>query len=186
MTSTLNDRVSGDGSRLIVRKSGAETDGKLLEMEAIYPPQSAAPPYHFHPSQEENFKVLQGSFQTIIGGMEKIYEAGESYSVPVNTPHLMHNISDEEGRLLWQVRPALRTQEFLETMWGLEADEEAGAGGVPNLMHLAVILSHYADEFRATSPPYWVQRILFAILRPIGKRRGYKARYEEFSGPESA
>jgi len=102
--------------------------------------------------------------------------------VPVNTPHWMHNISDEEGCLLWQVRPAMKTQAFLETMWGLEADNKSKTNGVPNILQLAVILREYSDEFRASSPSYPIQRILFAILAPIGRLLGYRARYARYSG----
>ena len=171
-----------DGGRLIFRKTGADTDGELLEMEARYPPNSSRPPYHYHPYQEEHFEVLQGEFRTKIDGVEHIYRAGEEFSVPVNTPHWMHNISDEEGRLLWQVRPAMKTQAFLETMWGLEADNESKPNSGPNILQLAVILREYSDEFRASSPPYPIQRILFAILAPIGRLLGYRAKYARYSG----
>lgn len=165
-------------SRLIVRQSGADTDGALLELEARYPPNSPQPPSHFHPHQEERFQVMSGTFRARIGGSERTYAAGESFTVPANTPHWMHNVGEEEGRLLWQVRPALRTQAFLETMWGLEANGKTNAGGVPNLLQLAVILHEYAGEFRASSPPYAVQRVLFGILAPLGRLAGYQPMYD--------
>ncbi|GAB4543047.1 MAG: hypothetical protein Kow0063_35770 [Anaerolineae bacterium] len=171
-------------NRLIIRQSGADTGGKLLELEAIYPPHSPQPASHCHPHQEEQFQVLQGAFRANIGGVERTYIAGETFTIPANTPHWMHNISHEEGRLLWQIRPALQSQAFLETMWGLAADGQTNAGGVPNLLQLAVILRAYANEFRASNPPYGVQRVLFSVLAPLGKIRGYRARYEKYSGKE--
>ena len=179
-----DERNHSEGSRLIIRRSGADTQRELLEMEAIYPPHSPRPASHYHPYQEERFQVLQGTFRTHIGGVTHTYPAGETFSIPANTPHWMHNISPEEGRLLWQVRPALQTQAFLETMWGLAADGHTNASGVPNSLQLAVILRTYANEFRAAKPPYLVQRILFSLLAPIGKLRGYRARYEKYSGKE--
>jgi quercetin dioxygenase-like cupin family protein len=176
-----NEIGTTDGSRLILRQTGGDTNGELLEMEARYPPRSPQPPYHYHPYQEERFEVLQGAFRTGIGGEEHTYAAGETFTVPANTPHWMHNVSDTEGRLLWQVRPAMKTQAFLETMWGLEADGKTNAQGVPNLLQLAVILREYGDEFRASSPPYPVQRILFAVLAPVGRLVGYHARYDRYN-----
>ena len=88
--------------------------------------------------------------------------------------------------MLWQVRPAMKTQAFLETMWGLGTDEETNTNGLPNILQLAVILREYSDEFRASSPPYPIQRILFAILAPIGRLLGYRARYARYSGDAKA
>jgi quercetin dioxygenase-like cupin family protein len=163
--------------RFIFHKTAADTNGELLEMEVSYPPHSGQPPDHYHPYQEERFEVLEGRFRTKIGEVMHTYETGEKFTVPKNTPHWMHNISDEEGCLLWQVRPAMKTQAFFETMWGLEADGKVNENGVPNLLQLAVILNEYSDEFRASSPPYWIQRILFGLLSPMGKLLGYRASY---------
>lgn len=176
-----NEIRTRGGSRLIFRRTGADTNGELLEMEALYPPSSAQPPDHYHPYQEERFEVLQGKFRTKIDGVERTYETGETFTVPAKAPHWMHNISDTEGRLLWQVRPAMKTQAFFETMWGLEADGKTNANGVPSLLQLAVILREYADEFRASSPPYPLQRVLLGILTPIGRLLGYQPRYDRYS-----
>jgi hypothetical protein len=125
--------------------------------------------------------VLAGKFRTQIDGASGEFSPGEVFHVPVGVPHWMHNISDQEGQLNWQVRPALKTQYFLETMWGLNADDKTTAGGVPNLLQLAVIMNEYRDEFRVTNPPYWIQRMLFSLLAPIGRLRGYQPRYPRYS-----
>ena len=167
--------------RFAFHKTATDTDGDLLEMEVFYHANSTQPPYHYHPYQEEYFDVLVGRFRTKIGEVEHTYETGEKFTVTKNTPHWMHNISDEEGCLLWQVRPAMRTQAFFETIWGLEADGKVNENGAPNRLQVAVILNEYSDEFRASSPPYWIQRILFGLLSPIGKLFGYRASYPEYS-----
>lgn len=170
------------GERLIFRKTASETNGELLEMEATYNPNSARPPLHYHPFQEEQFRVLSGQFRVMVDDEEHVFEAGDEFTVPANTPHWMHNISDEEGRLHWEIRPAMKSQDFFATMWGLAADGKTGDDGVPNFLQLVVILRAYRDEFRASKPPYWLQRILFALLSPIGRLRGYRPKYEG-SGP---
>jgi quercetin dioxygenase-like cupin family protein len=181
----LNDTdiqfTNPDGERLIIRKTGKSTGGELLEMEAVYMPASPQPPYHYHPYQEEQFEVLAGVFRAMINDVEYTYQTGDKFTVPANIPHWMHNISPEEGRLLWQIRPALKSQEFFETMWGLLGDDKTNANGVPNLLQLAVILLAYRNEFRASRPPYPVQRILFSLLAPLGWLLGYRARYARYS-----
>ena len=174
--------VDPSGERLVFRKTADETNGQLLAMEAIYNPNSPRPPLHYHPYQEETFQVLSGTFRVRVGETEETFQTGDEFSVPAGTPHWMHNVGDEEGRLHWEIRPAMKSQAFFETMWGLAADGKTNADGVPNILQLAVILRAFGDEFRASSPPYFVQRLLFALLAPIGRLFGYRARYDQFSG----
>lgn len=123
-----------DGYVLRLVQTGAETDGELLEMEAIYAGTGQYPPEHTHPNQVENFEVLEGSVRTIIDGEERVFEAGETFEVPIDTPHQM--ASEGPARLKWEVRPALRTAEFFETIY-------SGTGG-------ADFLEEFSDEFRLT------------------------------------
>lgn len=169
------------GGRITLQITGEESDGELLEMKVVYPAHSKRPSYHYHPYQEEHFEVLKGKFHTKIDDVEHIYETGEQFDVPMTIPHWMYNISDEEGCLLWQVRPAMKTQAFLGTMWGLEADGKFNAYGTPNLLQLAVVLYEYSDEFRVASLPFWLQRIPLYFLSKLGKFCGYQASYPQYS-----
>ena len=91
---------------------------ELLEMEAIYGGTGQMPPLHFHPSQTERFEVLEGTVRTVIDGTERTYTAGESFEVPAGTVHQM--AADPPARMRWQVRPALRTAEFFETLYSAD------------------------------------------------------------------
>ena len=84
-------------------------------MEQAYEAGDTGPPPHFHPSQDEHFEVLEGAVLTVVAGEERRYEAGESFDVPVTTPHQM--TGDGPARVRWQVRPALRTAEFFERLY---------------------------------------------------------------------
>lgn len=113
--------LGSDAFRLRLVKTGAETDGELLEMEAAYGGDGALPPEHLHPNQVERFEILEGAVRAIIDGEERRYEAGDSFEVPAGTPHQM--TGDGPARMSWQVRPALRTAEFFETLLGGTAGE---------------------------------------------------------------
>jgi hypothetical protein len=76
-----------------------------------------------------------------------------------------------------QTRPALKTETFFETIYSLAQDGKTNSKGAPNLLQYAVIARSYAEEFRLTSPPWPVQRVLFAILAPIGKLLGHRPTY---------
>lgn len=127
-----------EGFSLRLVQTGAETDGELLEMEAAYPANSILPPSHFHPRQTERFTVLEGRMRTVVDGVERDYEAGETFEVPAGVPHQM--AADLPSRMRWEVRPALRTAEFFEGLYG------DGPGSARVLGER--FLERYRDEFQ--------------------------------------
>ena len=58
-------------------------------MEAIYGGTGQFPPKHFHPSQTEQFEVIEGTLRTIVDGEERRYEAGDRFEVPAGAVHQM-------------------------------------------------------------------------------------------------
>ena len=141
---TAGQQIEGHGGfglRLI--RTGAETDGELLEMEATYGGEAGMPPEHVHPSQVERFEVLEGTIRAIIGGTERRYGRGETFDVPAGTPHQMG--AEEPSRVRWEVRPALRTAEFFERLYGDGPDSARAATSI------ADFLAEFSDEMRITS-----------------------------------
>lgn len=163
------------GERLLFCRTGAQTGGQLLEVVVVYPPLSPRPPEHYHPRQEERFTVLQGAIRVGVAGEECNYVRGDSFRIPAGLPHWMHNAEREEVRLTWQTRPALRTEELLETFWVLARTGRTDALGRLNLWQTALILRHFSAEFRLCSPPRWLQCAALAVLAPIARRLGYRA-----------
>lgn len=180
--------------------ASADTSGEYLEMEVTYIPHSDKPPAHYHPFQEEFFTVLAGEFLANIDGEEHTFTAGDTFTVPAGARHWMQNVADEEGKLNWQVRPALDTESFFETMWALanaeygeyeddeydeyddeeyddEEEYEEDEASRLDLLQLSLTLREFNREFRLSKPPYAVQRIVFGALATLARRRGYKARH---------
>jgi len=108
---------------------------ELLVLEQRYPGGGAPPPPHLHPHQDERFTVLDGAVRTLIGGVEERFTAGETFDVPARTVHQMG--SDGPALVRWEIRPALRSAQFFEELYGGLAAEEG-----------ASFFSRYADEFR--------------------------------------
>jgi quercetin dioxygenase-like cupin family protein len=127
------------GLRLRLVRTGAETAGEVLEMEASYSGAGGMPPEHVHPCQRERFTVLEGAMRTVIGGEERRFEIGETFEVPAGIPHRM--AADGPSRVTWEVRPALRTAEFFERL------HAALAGGGEDLVQ---VLEDFPDEIRFT------------------------------------
>jgi len=126
------------GMKLLLVRTGEETDGELLEMEATYTGEAGMPPEHLHPRQAEHFEVIDGSMRAIVGGEERVYGPGESFEVPVDTPHQM--AAQGPTRMRWEVRPALRTAEFFERLYG------SGPGSAQELGEQ--FFAEFEDEFR--------------------------------------
>ncbi len=165
------------GQHLVIQKTAQDTGGELLEVESVYTkPTPSRPPTHYHPHQEERFEVLAGKLNVLVDGQERTLGEGEVLILPPGVPHEMW--SAEAGtRVNWQTRPALKTEAFFETVWGLAKDGKVNGKGVPNLLRAALIARKYEDEFRLASPPWVVQRALFGLLVPVGRMLGYDARY---------
>jgi quercetin dioxygenase-like cupin family protein len=131
-----------NGFRLLLVKTGAETGGELLGMEASYAETGVMPPEHLHPRQSERFEVLEGTIRAIVDGVERRYETGESFEVPPGTPHQM--AAERPARMRWEVRPALRTAEFFERLYG-DGPDSARAAESP-----AEFLAEFSEEIRFT------------------------------------
>jgi quercetin dioxygenase-like cupin family protein len=132
-----------DGFRLHLLKTGGETNGELLEMEATYSGAAGMPPEHLHPNQAERFCVLDGAMRTVIAGEERLYEEGDAFEVPPGTRHQM--AVQGPSRIRWEVRPALRTAEFFERLHGDGPDSMRAAPSI------AEFLEEFADEVRFTA-----------------------------------
>ena len=128
--------------RLEVLQTRDSTDGELFEVEATYEPNSNPPLPHLHPSQEEHFEVRSGRMRVRIGGEERDLVAGDSLDVPRETIHSMWNPGPDQTVLLWQTRPALRTEDFFAALAALmtKADADPAEG--------AALMEEYADVFR--------------------------------------
>ncbi len=176
------DELLGPTSRrLVFRRTAADTNGELVEVDVFYKPGGNLPPVHYHPSQEERFEVVSGEMLTHVDGVERTYGAGETFVLPPDSRHSMHNAGSEEAHVIWQTRPALKTEALFETMWGLARDGKINPKGVPNLLRVAVLMREYQDEFRLAQPPFAIQKPLFGLLAPIGNLLGYRGRYPEYS-----
>jgi mannose-6-phosphate isomerase-like protein (cupin superfamily) len=165
---------NGAGMTLRFLRTASDTGGELLEMEATYEPASVRPPEHFHPNQVERFEILEGTMQAVIAGEARELRAGETIEIAARVPHSMWNEGPGQARTLWQTRPALRTEDFFETLFRIAADGSATAQK-PGVLRTAVFASEFRDEFRATSPPAPLQAIAIGVLAPVGRLLGRKA-----------
>ena len=169
------------GQRMIFRSTGTDTDGEVLRIECFNSPHGPKEPEHVHPRQESRFEILAGSVLFNINGQERHARPGEVVTIPAGVPHYFWNGGDEEAQYVQEFRPALQSDRFFETLFGLARDGKLNPTGYPNLLQIAVSAPAFADEIRLTRPPWLVQRVVCAVLAPIARLRGYRAIYPQYS-----
>jgi len=165
---------NGAGMSLQFLKTAADTDGELLEMEATYEPSRGKPPEHFHPRQSEHFEILEGTMHALIAGEERELRSGDTIDIEAGVPHSMWNEGPDRARTLWQTRPALRTEDFFESLFRLAKESSSGEARKPGALRTAVFASEFRNEFRTTSPRPAIQAVAVAVLAPIGRLLGRK------------
>jgi len=179
----LYNPVQGDW--IVFGQTARDTGGELMSGELVVAP-SGGNPLHVHPLQEEHFEVLSGTFGVQIGNERRSLGEGEKATVAPGTPHRWFNEDDQrEARVSVELRPALNTETFFETAYGLARDGKTDENGVPNLLQQAVTLTGInKGEIYLASPPVAVQKVLLAVLAPVGRLLGYKDHYSRYSAED--
>jgi quercetin dioxygenase-like cupin family protein len=161
------------GEVLIFHRTSEETGGESLLVETIVRPGGFVAAAHVHPNQTERFEVLEGQLGLRIGEQELLAKRRDVALVPRGTAHRFWNAGEDEARFLCEVRPALRFESLIETMFTLAAEGKTNRKGMPNPLRLAVIARAHFDTVRLPFPPAAVQRAGLALGAPLGKLLGY-------------
>jgi quercetin dioxygenase-like cupin family protein len=174
---TLRNPVTGQTLTFL------ELSPELLVMETTYQAGGPEAPEHYHPDQSEHFVALEGAVRVVVNGQERRLEPGKDLTLPPGTRHRFGALADQSCRARWEVRPALRTAEFLGTTFGLAHDGHVTRAGVPPLLRAVQIAREFDREFRLTKPPRLVQRLLLAPLGAIARIRRVSGHYVPGSAP---
>ena len=122
MASSGETLVLHDGETVTIRTAAADSDGELLEMDAEWTPVAAhKPPVHLHPLQDERFEIREGELSVKLDGSVHVLRAGDSIEIPRGAVHSMWSSGDGPTRASWQVRPALRTEDFFAAVHEMRA-----------------------------------------------------------------
>ena len=172
------------GERLVFRRRAADTGGEVLEFVVRMAPGGFIATPHVHPNAEERFEIGGAPVMIQVGRTKRLYQPGEVAVVPAGVPHNWWNPSDAESATLIQLRPALDMETLFETMFGLAGDGKVNKRGVPNPLQMLVLARAYRREAAPPPPLSWFVGPLSVLLAPIGRRMGYLARYDRYSGPK--
>jgi quercetin dioxygenase-like cupin family protein/uncharacterized membrane protein len=162
-------------------RTAAETGGDVLEMLVEAEPGGPPPPLHSHPLQEERFEVISGHLAWRIGDSEGVATTGESAIVRPGVPHTWWNGGKEPLVMRGELRPALRFETFLETIYGLQRAGRTDSRGRPDPLQLAVIVREFRAEWVPEFLPEAVRQLALPVLGIAGRLLRRRWWYPEFS-----
>jgi quercetin dioxygenase-like cupin family protein len=136
---------------------------------------------HRHPALVERFTVLEGELTLKRDGETSTLREGESAVIEPGSWHDWWNASDRDARARVEITPGERFAHMIETLFGLARLGHTNAKGVPNPPQLALVGREFSDVIVFRSPPVAVQRLVFGVLAPIARWRGYRATYPQLS-----
>lgn len=169
------------GEKIVFLQTAKDTNGELLELDLFVRPGGFVAAEHIHPIQDEEFEVISGTLALYRNGEKTIGEKGFQTTIKAGTPHVWTNDGEDELHCRLKFRPALNWEQMFETMFGLARDGKSDDKGLPNILQIAVMGTHFKNHAWLASPSIPVQRTMFTVLRPIGKLMGYKATYPEYT-----
>jgi mannose-6-phosphate isomerase-like protein (cupin superfamily) len=162
------------GERVVFRDTAGSTGGELLRFELTVRPRGYTAIKHVQPNQEERHEVLAGVLGIEVDGRRRRLGVGESVTVPPGVVHRLFAVDEHLVNLLLEVRPALRSEDVIETFFRLAREGKLGRRGYPNPLQLAVLARTYREEGHPPRPPFALQQAAAAVLAPLGQRLGYK------------
>jgi len=146
----------------------------------IFGPHNAGPPRHYHVGYVESFEIVAGEFVMEVDGTEHRLSPGDSYDVRPDEVHTFRNVGDTVGATATTTSPPADTLDVIKTLFGLAHDGALNDAGQPPFLQAMVTADEMADDTVFVSPPPWIALPLARLTAPIGRWRGYRARYPEY------
>jgi quercetin dioxygenase-like cupin family protein len=155
-----------DGARYVLRTPTSETAGEYVEFEWIFPPGTFAPPPHVHLSQVEEYEVLEGELEVLIGRDWRTLRTGESAAVPVGVNHTFRR-PKESVRVRNFHRPALGFESFIEQMCQVSDTKNIRGLKDPRLpIYLSMVWRQYPETLQTTRAR---DRIAMSLAASLGR-----------------
>jgi quercetin dioxygenase-like cupin family protein len=157
------------GERIVIRQSGAQTNGQLLAFDLYLPPGAHVPASHEHPTQEERFTVVAGQMRFRLGRQTLLAQAGETITIPAGTAHWFGNAGATIAHAQVEVRPALRMAELFESTEALGLATRGAR--LARLAGLARVVLEFQHEVAVPHLPALLVKALLTPLAWLGRRR---------------
>lgn len=164
---TILDLRSIFGVEARVTVPASATGGEYVEMDCTAQPGSRTM-IHYHPEQEETFRVLEGTLELLRDGAWRAVGAGESATVPRGAVHGWRNAGASPVRFVNVHRPALGFQDQMETLDRLaRAGKIRGTSDPRSLIYMSMSAVRHRPDV-TVKPPQWVVNTMAFIGRRLG------------------
>lgn len=140
---TINRRVYENpviGDKAVFLKTSEETNGAYTLIEIELGP-NGGNSKHSHLDFTETFRMLEGSLVVWIGNERKVLQPGETFTVPIKTPHYFQNPSNKTVKFQVELKPGhTGFKNSIKIAYGLAKDKLTNQKGVPKkFSHLALL-----------------------------------------------
>ncbi|MCD6019518.1 MAG: Cupin 2 conserved barrel domain protein [Bacteroidetes bacterium] len=168
----IENPILGDKAKFLI--TAEDSNGELMRGELWLKPLAQGPPLHYHPIQSETFEVVKGKLGLEVDGKKMLLGPGEKYTIQPNTSHKWFNAGDEELHMFAELRPALKTEFFLESMYSLACQGKVNKEGLPGTLQFAALLNECPGELYIVGPPIPAQKFMAKFVGGFAKLIGYK------------
>ncbi len=169
----IENPVIGDKLQFLV--TAEDSKGEMMKVHLWNRAGAQGPPEHLHPGQTETFTILKGTVGYKGKDGEKILKAGQSITAGKNEMHRIWTTGDAPSEVIVEMRPALRSERFLETWYSLAVQGKVKKDSTPkSFLQFMTILNEYDGESYFAGPPVILQKIMSLVFGGLGKMLGYK------------
>ena len=175
---SIENPVTGELGILI--KAPWEGDDPSLEVELHVQPGGAVAGEHVHHHFDERFTVESGRIGFRLDGNESVAEPGAVVEIPQGSWHDWWNAGEQEAVARVYVSDGARFLQMIENFFGLGRDGHTDDKGMPGPLQLTMFATEFRDVLVFKRPPAAVQTLVFGVLRPIAKARGYRGTYPQY------
>ena len=163
--------MPGAGVYAVVR-SHEETGGEYVEMEFTLPPGAFAPPAHVHPTQVEEYEVLEGRFDVMVNGEWSSLGPGDSASVPAGATHTFRVPPGQSARVHNFHRPGSHFDTFIQKQAAFaNSPRFKGLKRPSTAMVMSMVWREHTDLLVPSSRAI---RTAMAVLARLGRLLGYR------------
>ena len=163
------------GMKFTVLKSGAQTNGKSLELhwELLPGCNMKDPLVHIHPNAIETYEILEGEMEFFIKDKWVTAKKGDKLSVPIGVTHTFRNPTNEIVTVFNTHQPALQMEAYFEAVCKVldKVTNNRTKEFKMNLnakLYLGVLMNNYRNDIIAINPPDFAVKLLGFIGKLIG------------------
>ena len=150
-------------------------DGDTQRVEIWSDPGGGVTVEHLHPHFEERFEVYEGEVTFKVDGEEQKLGPGGRLAAAPGVSHSFENRGSGQAHLAAEVDTDLPLLKSIEEAAAMAQAGKFTSGGLPRgpsaLLEAAEFAHRYRETTVLTSPPAFVQRILFPPLLWLQRRR---------------